>query len=271
MSEVPRFYSQALAAEKDDSRDTTDRPDEDVGARATQQYDDHLTPVQSHTSRRNHLQPTRSYVDSHSYYSRRPSDVEVQDDDPDQLSESKGDSNRPDEKAFKEVTFDGLDDPMNPKSLPTWRKWSIVLVLACGSLCVTFTSSAYTSTYEQMNAEFGSSVIVATLGLSLYVFGLGLSPMLLGPLSEFYGRRPIYIVGFSMFLIWVIPSAVAQNIQTMLIARFLDGFSGSAFLSVAGGTVGDMFTKETLAAPMMIYSAGTCFDLHVYTSEMHIC
>jgi len=130
----------------------------------------------------------------------------------------------------------------------------IVIVLAFGSLCVTFTSSVYTSTYDKMDAEFGNSTIVATLGLSLYVFGLGLSPMLLGPLSEFYGRRPIYVVGFSLFLIWLVPSAVARNIQTMLIARFFDGLSGSAFLSVAGGTVGDMFNKEQLAAPMMIYS-----------------
>lgn len=131
----------------------------------------------------------------------------------------------------------------------------IVVVLACGSLCVTFTSSVYTTTYEKMDAEFGNSRIVATLGLALYVFGLGLSPMMLGPLSEFYGRRPIYVIGFTLFLIWLIPSAVARNIQTMLIARFFDGFSGSAFLSVAGGTVGDMFNKEQLAAPMMIYSA----------------
>ena len=40
------------------------------------------------------------------------------------------------------------------------------------------------------------------------------------------------------------PCAFAQNIQTMLIARFLDGLAGSAFLSVAGGTVGDMFAKH---------------------------
>jgi len=42
----------------------------------------------------------------------------------------------------------------------------------------------------------------------------------------------------------MIPCAVAQNIQTMLVARFLDGLAGSAFLSVAGGTVGDMFGKH---------------------------
>jgi len=41
----------------------------------------------------------------------------------------------------------------------------------------------------------------------------------------------------------------------MLIARFLDGLSGSAFLSVAGGTVGDMFNREQLQFPMLIYTA----------------
>lgn len=57
-----------------------------------------------------------------------------------------------------------------------------------------------------------------------------------------------------MFIIWIIPSAVARNIQTILVARFLDGLSGSAFLSVAGGTVGDMFNRETLQLPMLIYT-----------------
>ena len=42
----------------------------------------------------------------------------------------------------------------------------------------------------------------------------------------------------------MIPCAVARNIQTMLVARFLDGLAGSAFLSVAGGTVGDMFARH---------------------------
>lgn len=48
---------------------------------------------------------------------------------------------------------------------------------------------------------------------------------------------------------------MAQNIQTTLIGRFFDGLAGSAFLSVAGGTVGDMFNRQELQAPMMIYTA----------------
>ncbi|KAH0023085.1 hypothetical protein KCU78_g5532, partial [Aureobasidium melanogenum] len=42
---------------------------------------------------------------------------------------------------------------------------------------------------------------------------------------------------------------------TLVIARFFDGFAGAAFLSVAGGTVGDMFTGAELQKPMMVYTA----------------
>ena len=79
--------------------------------------------------------------------------------------------------------------------------------------------------------------------------------MFLSPLSEFYGRRNIYLCAFGMYFVWLIPCAVAQNIQTMLVVRFFDGLAGSAFLSVAGGTVGDMFPREKLSAPMMVYTA----------------
>ncbi|EPE25398.1 MFS general substrate transporter [Glarea lozoyensis ATCC 20868] len=162
----------------------------------------------------------------------------------------------PAEKDPFEVHWDGGEsDPMNPRSMSAARKWLVVLIVSASSLCVTCTSSIYTSTYTQLEDEFGISRIVATLGLSLFIMGLGIGPMLLGPLSEFYGRRPIYLVSFSFFIIWLIPSAVAHNIQTMLIARFLDGLSGSAFLSVAGGTVGDMYNREQLQLPMLIYTA----------------
>jgi MFS family permease len=50
-------------------------------------------------------------------------------------------------------------------------------------------------------------------------------------------------------------SAVAKNMATMLVSRFFDGLAGSAFLSVAGGSIGDMFPRERLQAPMMIYTA----------------
>ena len=88
-----------------------------------------------------------------------------------------------DESSFK-VSF-ASDDPLNPRNAYSGpRKWIMVLVVSSVSTCVTCTSSLYTQTYDQIAPEFGCSEIVAILGLSLFVAGLGIGPMLLAPLSE---------------------------------------------------------------------------------------
>jgi hypothetical protein len=42
----------------------------------------------------------------------------------------------------------------------------------------------YTVTYDQLTEEFGCSRLIATLGLSFFIWGLGLGPLVLAPLSE---------------------------------------------------------------------------------------
>lgn len=114
-------------------------------------------------------------------------------------------------------------------------------------------SAVYTATYTQMDAEFGNSRLVATLGLSTFVLGIALGPFW-SPLAEFYGRRPIYLASFAAFMVFLIPSAVAQNIETMIVVRFFQGLAGSAFLSVSGGTVSDLFARNEMQAPMAIFT-----------------
>ncbi|ORY77417.1 major facilitator superfamily domain-containing protein, partial [Protomyces lactucae-debilis] len=147
------------------------------------------------------------------------------------------------------------DDPRNPQNFSSGKKWLLTLILLSGSSCVACDSSIYTSTYAQIIPEFGTNQNVATLGLTLFIFGLGIGPLFLAPLSEFYGRRPIYLISFGLFFVWQIPCAFAQNIETMLIVRFLAGLSSSPGLSIAGGSVSDCFEGRALAFPMALYSA----------------
>lgn len=44
--------------------------------------------------------------------------------------------------------------------------------------------------------------------------------------------------------------------ETLLVARFIDGFAGSAFLAVAAGTIVDMFVPQQLLIPMTVFSGG---------------
>lgn len=157
------------------------------------------------------------------------------------------------------VAFDGPDDLCNPLNFSRPRKWLITIIVINGSFCVAVTSSIYTSTYSGIVPSLTPSHEVATLGLSLFVLGLGISPLFLSPLSEYYGRRPIYLVSFFLFFVFQIPAAFAQNIATLLIVRFLAGFSGSAFLSVAGGSISDVFSGQELTFPLACYSSSPFF------------
>ncbi|KAG9054970.1 hypothetical protein FS842_003636 [Serendipita sp. 407] len=143
----------------------------------------------------------------------------------------------------------------NPCNFSTFKKWTIVLIVGQGALCATVCSSIIAMTYEAVELEFGISPQVATLGVTLFIFGLGLGPLFLGPLSEFYGRAPIYIWSYFFFVLFNIPVALAKNVETWLIGRFLSGFSGAAFLSVAGGSVSDLFRGPKLSLPMSVFSA----------------
>jgi MFS family permease len=148
-----------------------------------------------------------------------------------------------------------LSDAAHPHRFSLLRKWTITLLLCTATINMGYTSAVYSPAFSQITTALSTSRLVATLGLSLFIAGLGSGPMFFAPLSEFYGRRPIYLVSLLLFLVWLVPCARAESIEMLLVARFFNGVSGSAFVSVAGGTVGDMFEQKGLAGAMMFFTA----------------
>ena len=62
---------------------------------------------------------------------------------------------------------------------------------------------------------------VATLAVSMFLLGLGIGPLLAGPLSEVYGRRIIYRVSFVLFFACTFPVAFAPRIGKLERPYFL--------------------------------------------------
>ncbi|KAF8879767.1 major facilitator superfamily domain-containing protein [Gymnopilus junonius] len=141
-----------------------------------------------------------------------------------------------------------------PYKLPSIRKWIAVVVISSASLCVTCASSMAGFTEEGVAREFHVGREVAILSISLFIGGLGLGPLIVGPLSEVYGRNMIYRVSYVLFFALNFPVAFAPDIAVYLIFRFITGFCGSAFLSVAGGSVSDLFTDKNVSTPMALYT-----------------
>ncbi|KAG8910828.1 hypothetical protein FRC01_006106, partial [Tulasnella sp. 417] len=147
-----------------------------------------------------------------------------------------------------------LEGDEDPKSMPKFKKWMAIVIICSAATCVTCASSVASFTQKPMQEQWHVSSYVTILGISLFVGGLGIGPLLLGPLSEFYGRNFVYWSSFALFLVLNLPVALAPNIVVYLVFRFLTGFSGAAFLSVAGGSVSDLFANEEVLLPMAIYS-----------------
>jgi multidrug resistance protein len=78
------------------------------------------------------------------------------------------------------------------------------------------------------------------LGTTGFVIMLGVGPLILAPLSETFGRRPLYLTCFTIFSLLQIPSALTPNIETLIFVRTMAGFFGSVSIANGGGTISDM-------------------------------
>ncbi|KAG2055312.1 MFS general substrate transporter [Suillus hirtellus] len=147
-----------------------------------------------------------------------------------------------------------LEPQDNPQNMSLFRRWLAVLIISSASLCVTCDSSIAAFTEQGAAQTFHVSHEVTILGISLYVIGLGIGPLLIGPLSELYGRNVVYQASYVFFFIFTFPVVFAPNIAVFLVFRLITGFCGSTFLSVAGGSVSDMFPDSSIASPMAVYT-----------------
>jgi MFS family permease len=76
-------------------------------------------------------------------------------------------------------------------------------------------------------------------------------------MSELYGRKVPLFTGFTIFAIFNIPVAVAQNLQTIFICRFLGGVFGSAPLAILGGALADLWDPVNRGIAIAVFSAST--------------
>jgi multidrug resistance protein len=155
---------------------------------------------------------------------------------------------------YELVTFK-IDDPENPKNWSKAYKWWCTMCVAVTCFAVAFNSAVITADLEGVSETFNVSEEVSLLTITLFVVGFGVGPMAFAPFSEIFGRRPVYGITLALAVIFTIPGAVAQNIGTLLVTRFIAGVAFSAPMSLVGGTLVDLWKNEERGVPMAAFSA----------------
>ncbi|KAF9520018.1 hypothetical protein BS47DRAFT_1336297 [Hydnum rufescens UP504] len=155
------------------------------------------------------------------------------------------------------VGWDGPDDMENPKNWSKGLRWYISALMGLLVGNATFGSSAPSGIIPQMQEYFGFSSEVATLTVSLFVAGYCVyGPLLWGPLSETYGRRPIFIISFFLATIFQMACALSTNTASILIFRFLGGCFSASPLANSGAVISDVWDARTRGSAMTIFTLG---------------
>lgn len=145
----------------------------------------------------------------------------------------------------------------DPRDWPTWYKALVVFALSFSTLVVVVYSTSYTATLEPMMQEFGiTDSTIPTLGVTAYLVGLAIGSLILAPISETYGRRPVYMIALFCFFILVLPCALAKNITTIIVVRLFGAIAGAACIANAPGTIGDIVSDDYRALVFSVWSIG---------------
>ncbi|RAL03090.1 putative bicyclomycin resistance protein, partial [Aspergillus ibericus CBS 121593] len=153
------------------------------------------------------------------------------------------------------VTWTGPDDPHNPKNWPASRKWTCAMLVSAYSIIAPTASSMVVPAMPALTRDLHiESPLVTQLTLSIYVLGWGMGPLIMGPLSEIYGRAPLLHLGQFGFLIFNTLCGLAPTARIFLALRFLGGVFGSGPMSLGAGVLGDLWISDERGVSLAIYT-----------------
>lgn len=155
------------------------------------------------------------------------------------------------------VAFEGNNDPSKPHNWSTTRRLCATAMVALIALVVGAAASIDSPATHRAALEFGVGDVVEILATGLFLIGFGVGALFAGPLSETLGRNPVYIITLTIYMIFIMASGLAKNIQQQLVFRFFAGFFGSTPLTCAGGSISDLWTpmERVFAFPMFANAA----------------
>ena len=116
----------------------------------------------------------------------------------------------------------------------------LAAIVALGPLSV----DLYLPAMPSMVQAFGTDVDHVQLTLSSYLLGFAVFHLVCGPLSDRYGRKPILIIGLSIYVVMSIGCALAETIEELILFRFLQALGACCAPTLGRAVVRDVFPPD---------------------------
>lgn len=127
----------------------------------------------------------------------------------------------------------------------------LVVLSALGS----FVNDMYSPALPAMCRIFGCTISTAQMGLSTGMIGLAIGQLILGPLSDRLGRKPVLIGSLSLFVVAAVVCIYSPDIHFFNICRLFQGIGASGGYFLARTIPADVYHGRDLAGLMALIGA----------------
>ena len=107
----------------------------------------------------------------------------------------------------------------------------------------------------ELARTFGADISIAQMTVSLYMVGLAFSQLIMGPLSDRFGRRPVLLAGLGLMVIAGIASSFAFTLPQLIAARFFQALGGATGMVMSRAIIRDLYPRERVGAMISLVIA----------------
>ncbi|HZR71639.1 multidrug effflux MFS transporter [Bradyrhizobium sp.] len=103
--------------------------------------------------------------------------------------------------------------------------------------------------------SFASDISIAQMTVSLYMVGIACSQILMGPLSDRFGRRPVLLAGLTLMVVASLACVFAESLPQLIVARFFQAFGGATGMVVSRAIIRDLYRRERISSMISLVIA----------------
>ncbi|KAJ7606944.1 MFS general substrate transporter [Mycena polygramma] len=133
------------------------------------------------------------------------------------------------------------DDPEDPLNWSRGEKYIIVGIASLTAFIGTFALAGSNPAYAQIGESLGVSAIDASYIGTVGIAASGLGSFIWAPISNVYGRRPVFVFSQAMAVGAGFGAAYAKSYGGIIVGRFFTGFGVASGNVVSFAVISDVF------------------------------
>ncbi|RAH65170.1 putative MFS transporter [Aspergillus aculeatinus CBS 121060] len=146
---------------------------------------------------------------------------------------------------------DSANDPLN---WPVWRRDAALVSLGFYCLMGGGMTPILAAGFEQVASDYGVTTQRVAYTTGLYMLGLGVGSVVMSPTAILFGKRPVYLLGATLFILSAVWCALSPNYPSLVVARIFQGIAVSPVECLPSATIAEIFFLHERAYRVGIYT-----------------